>query len=67
MKFMLLLSICSLTHTECTTPMAYPIYFKDWNDCITEAYKLSTNVLKSFEVSKINERKIVPQFNCKEV
>ena len=45
--------ICSLTHTECTTPMAYPIYFKDWNDCITEAYKLSTNVLKSFEKSKI--------------
>ena len=47
--------------------MAYPIYFKDWNDCITEAYKLSTNVLKSFEVSNINERKIVPQFNCKEI
>ena len=43
------------------------IYFKDWNDCIVEATKLSKIVLTKFENSKINKQKIIPQFICKKI
>ena len=66
MKFVLIIWICSFVNNQCSPPIESNKIFNDWNDCVHEAYKHSSNFLAKQSLDDINKLKLATKFICKE-
>ena len=67
MKYVLILSLCSMLDNSCfestITSHEYPTYY----DCALSGYKLSHNTLMNLDPGRIEEQQLAVKYECRGV
>ena len=67
MKFLLIIQICSLTHTECIPPQKiYPMYNSHY-DCSTGGYLRGLTIIRELGQKEVDKAKIYVNFSCQQL
>ena len=66
MKFILYISLCSVTANNCLEPIKHEEVFNDWNSCVVEALDISKKIMKVLDLEDINNFKLSTQYSCEE-
>jgi hypothetical protein len=66
MKFMLLITLCSLEYQACMPPIEGG-FFKSLHDCAKDGYEKSLGIVKNIEPELFNENKYIIKFRCGEL
>ena len=67
MKFLLIIQICSLVHTECLPPQKiYPMYSSHY-DCSTGGYLRGLTIIRELGQEEVNKAKIYIHFTCQKL
>ena len=66
MKFVLLITLCSINHQACMPPIEGGFY-KTWHDCAETGYETSLNMVKQIDPEAFNSNKYFIKFRCEEL
>lgn len=66
MKFILYITLCSISTNDCLEPVKNEKIFNDWNSCIVGGLNVSNNALTLFDKETINSLKLRTKFSCVE-
>ena len=64
MKFILLLTMCSMNTGACLPPYEWPVHFKDAYECSIAGYEESARKLKEIGPDEVNKHRISITFSC---
>lgn len=66
MKFVLLITLCSLQYKSCLPPLEGGFY-KTWHECAKNGYEKSLSVINNIEPKLFNDNKYSLGFKCGEL
>ena len=67
MKFILYISLCSMTANSCLEPVTHKEVFDDWKSCVVVALNTSKNIIDKLDLDDVNNLKLSTQYSCQEI